>query len=258
MRRASNFFKSYHLYENRLATQDKKNLAKKTLHHMKLKEFSEIDADLFEVPFKPSGTFGLNVGSPKISPNENWNVHDFICENGWAKSQGDHVCYISGRKIETFLSEEPFALVYLGPNFERFLRLPSSEEEEQNAKYATLYAFDLALKVAISQKWITIQLRTDNLAVANLFNYSLPKITENEINDFVKSNNRKSKYEILLETILKQRANIAFNVTYIDPTIRVSKLKRRTVDEGIVKLNRLAEAAQRDLIEKENLFFAEK
>ena len=137
--------------------------------------------------------------------------------------------------------------------------MPSSEEEEQNAKYATLYAFDLALKVAISQKWKTIQLRTDNLAVANLFNYSLPKITENEINnDFVKSNNRKSKYEILLETILKQRANIAFNVTYIDPTIRVSKLKRRTVDEGIVKLNRLAEAAQRDLIKKENLFFAEK
>ena len=137
--------------------------------------------------------------------------------------------------------------------------MPSSEEEEQNAKYATLYAFDLALKVAISQKWKTIQLRTDNLAVANLFTYSLPKITENEINnDFVKSNNRKSKYEILLETILKQRANIAFNVTYIDPTVRVSKLKRRTVDEGIVKLNRLAEAAQRDLIKKENLFFAEK
>ena len=115
------------------------------------------------------------------------------------------------------------------------------------------------MKVAISQKWKTIQLRTDNLAVANLFTYSLPKITENEINnDFVKSNNRKSKYEILLETILKQRANIAFNVTYIDPTVRVSKLKRRTVDEGIVKLNRLAEAAQRDLIQKENLFFAEK
>ena len=116
MRRASNFFKSYHLYENRLATKDKKELAKKTLHHMKLKEFSEIDADLFEVPFKPSGTFGLNVGNPKTSPNENWNVHDFICENGWAKSQGDHVCYISGRKIGTFLSEEPFALVYLGKN----------------------------------------------------------------------------------------------------------------------------------------------
>ena len=121
------------------------------------------------------------------------------------------------------------------------------------------------MKVAISQKWKTIQLRTDNLAVANLFNYSLPKITENEINndseinsDFVKSNKRKSKYEILLETILKKRANIAFNVTYIDPTVRVSKLKRRTVDEGIVKLNRLAEAAQRDLIKKENLFFAEK
>jgi hypothetical protein len=114
MRRASNFFKSYHLYENRLPKKDTKELAKKTLHHMKLKEFSEIEADAFEIPFKPSGTFGLNVGHPKTSPNPNWKVHDFICENGWAKSQGDPVCYISGRMISTFLSEEPFALVFLG------------------------------------------------------------------------------------------------------------------------------------------------
>jgi hypothetical protein len=114
MRRASNFFKSYHLYENRLPKKDAKELAKKTLHHMKLKEFSEIEADAFEIPFKPSGSFGLNVGKPKTSPNANWSVHEFICENGWAKSQGDPVCYISGRMISTFLSEEPFALVFMG------------------------------------------------------------------------------------------------------------------------------------------------
>jgi len=272
MRRASNFFKSYHLYENRLPTKDAKELAKKTLHHMKLKEFSKIEADSFEIPFKPSGTFGLNVGYPKTRENPNWNVQEFISENGWAKSQGDPVCYISGRKISTFLSEEPFALVFMGSNFERFLRLPRREKEEQNAKYATLYAFDLALKVAIAKKWKTIQLRTDNLAVANLFNFSLPKIHENDEinndfskigdfeinNDSEKSNNPKIlKSKHLIETILKQRANIAFNVAYIDPTVRVSKLKRRTVDAGIVKLDRLAEAAQRDLIEKENLFFAE-
>ena len=117
-----------------------------------------------------------------------------------------------------------------------------------------MYAFDLALKIAIAQKWKTIQLRTDNLAVANLFNFSLPKSEINE--DSGKSNNPKSKQ--LIETILKQRANIAFNVAYIDPTIRVSKLKRRTIDGGIVKLDRLAQAAQRDLIEKENLFFSER
>jgi hypothetical protein len=135
-----------------------------------------------------------------------------------------------------------------------------------------LYAFDLALKIAIAKKWKTIQLRTDNLAVANLFNFSLPKTHENDEinndfsqigdfeinNDSEKSNNPKIlKSKHLIETILKQRANIAFNVAYIDPTVRVSKLKRRTVDAGIVKLDRLAEAAQRDLIEKENLFFAE-
>lgn len=135
-----------------------------------------------------------------------------------------------------------------------------------------MYAFDLALKVAIAKKWKTIQLRTDNLAVANLFNFSLPKIHENDEinndfskigdfeinNDSEKSNNPKFlKSKHLIETILKQRANIAFNVAYIDPTVRVSKLKRRTVDAGIVKLDRLAEAAQRDLIQKENLFFAE-
>lgn len=141
--------------------------------------------------------------------------------------------------------------------------MPRREKEEQNAKYATLYAFDLALKVAIAKKWKTIQLRTDNLAVANLFNFSLPKIHDSKNDDFEinndseKLNNPILKSKHLVETILKQRANIAFNVAYIDPTVRVSKLKRRTVDAGIVKLDRLAEAAQRDLIEKENLFFAE-
>jgi hypothetical protein len=97
------------------------------------------------------------------------------------------------------------------------------------------------------------------LSTLNEINNDFSKIGDFEINnDSEKSNNPKIlKSKHLIETILKQRANIAFNVAYIDPTVRVSKLKRRTVDAGIVKLDRLAEAAQRDLIEKENLFFAE-
>lgn len=115
MRRASNFFKSYHLYENRFPQKNGKELAKKTLHHMKMAEYSEIEP--VEIPFKPDGRFGWNFGEFKNNPNDPWkeSLHNFDnSKEGWAMSEGDHVCFISGRLVETFLSEQAFALVYMG------------------------------------------------------------------------------------------------------------------------------------------------
>lgn len=142
------------------------------------------------------------------------------------------------------------------------MSLPSKEDAEQNAKYATLYALDLALKVAIAEKWSSIQVRTDNLAVANLFTFSLPKINESvesdetELTDLNSESANNPKRKQLLDGILKHRANISFNVAYIDPRTRISKQKKRNIDEGIVKLNRLAAEAQRKLVESENLYFS--
>ena len=123
-----------------------------------------------------------------------------------------------------------------------------------------MYALDLALKVAIAEKWSSIQVRTDNLAVANLFTYSLPKVQEAEESDETELSNSESannpKRKQLLDGILKHRANISFNVAYIDPRTRISKQKKRNIDEGIVKLNRLAAEAQRKLVESENLYLS--
>ena len=123
-----------------------------------------------------------------------------------------------------------------------------------------MYALDLALKVAIAEKWSSIQIRTDNLAVANLFTYSLPKVQEAEESDETELSNSESannpKRKQLLDGILKHRANISFNVAYIDPRTRISKQKKRNIDEGIVKLNRLAAEAQRKLVESENLYLS--
>ena len=113
MRRASNFFKSYHLYENRLPEKTGAALARKTLHQMKHKQYSEIKA--VEIPFAPNKRLKkYDYGVVKTKSPWEECVKEFYCENGWARSEGDPVSYISGRMVETFLSEEAFALVYMG------------------------------------------------------------------------------------------------------------------------------------------------